>query len=236
MFEAQEYAKTISQRLGYAVFAVVMIGSIFAENKVPAFHWWLMCVMFGFFAYSISYAAVFAWTAKEILDAVEEVSKNVPSEPTQKRPQPQPVQKQQETSQDDEQVRLWRNGLFRTSGGNIVPIPDDVSVDHLIAISKAVRVGKLHDGMSPNKLDSDKVVSRNIDEPNAYTVVEFLVEAGVLKDNGARTMYTWTETGRRVFGLPSPAPTNYPIDFSRAPEVTRRDTTNTTGYATNATG
>lgn len=237
MFEFEEFAKTIAYRVGYAIFAAVMIGTIFAYDKFPAVHWWLMSAMFGVFAYSVTYAMVFASVAKDALPDGEEVSHIAPEQPaqTEQPTQPQP-QEPQETAVIDEHERLWRNGLLRTVGGNMVRIPDDVDIDHLVAIKVAVAAGKLHDGLSPNRLDSEKVVSRHTDEPNAYTVVDFLVEAGILQDNGTRKMYTWTGAGRRVFGVPSPTEPINPLDFSRVPEVGATDPTGTTGYATHATG
>lgn len=248
MEEAKDFANTISRRIGFAAGALTMVATIFAVGGWPPFHWWLMVVSVGFMVHSVAYAVIFMINGRPFVPVIwaDEPQPIAPLENKQAvlghaRPsQGESVKVEATTAPTaarvtDDQLRLWETGLFRTTGGNILPIPDDVSIDHLIAIRTAVRTGKLHDGMSPNKLDSEKIVSRNIEEPNAYTVVDFLVEAGVLQDNGARKMYTWTETGRRVFGLPSPTGNGYPVNFSRAPEVTRLDPTETTEYATDAT-
>lgn len=188
MFEAQEYARTIAQRIGYAIFAAVMIGSIFAANKVPAFHWWLMCTMFGFFAYSVAYAAVFAWTAKDVLDAVEEVSKIVPSEPAQSQPQAE--------------ENYIESGYVKTGSGAFHTIPADVSKSDLLAVRKARLAGELPT-ISPNMLSELGIVSRSAEPPNAYTVIAFLEKCGVIKSAGDRRPYQW-EDEKANYSFPHP--------------------------------
>ena len=192
---------------------------------------WIMGPLFvGCTLYGVVYGAAYILALNTYNQIpVQEVHVSTPVASTETLPKTA-------VSSEDDTIRLWQNGLLRTTGGNMVPIPRSVDTNHLKAILYAVKAGKLHDGLSPTKLDSEKVVSRNIEGPNAYTVVDFLASAGILRDNGERKMYTWTEAGRRVFAVPSPTRPFNPLDFSRVPEVTRPDSTHPTEYATNATG
>lgn len=232
MYDSQEYANVIARRIGLLIFGVSMVITIFAiGGQVPAFHWWLTCLMIALSAHSVAYAYIFANNVDRYYQPppLPPDDYEPPDDSDSKTVQATGARSQAAVSSNDP-TALWLNGWMRTRGASMVRIPDNVDPNHLIAIYDAVATGRLHDGLSPNRLDAEKIVSRHTEEPNAYTAVGFMVQAGLLQDNGERKMYTWTKLGKRVFNLPHPDQGQNRPFISRVPGVTRLNTTATTEY------
>jgi hypothetical protein len=213
MFEFQEFAKTIAYRAGYAIFAAVMIGTIFAYDRFPALHWWLMSAMFGVFAYSVAYAVVFSAVAKDALSEVDEV----PQPPTKQKAQPtlptnQPIREKavrqnieaEEVEVLPEHIRrvdkmIWADRL--NINGRMVEMPAGFKAEWLYTLAKKRAAGQL-ETISLRALD-DIGISRwgNGNSP-ALQVIAVLEKTECIESRGSNQPYVWT--GRGSVAFPSP--------------------------------
>lgn len=106
------------------------------------------------------------------------------------------------------EAKLYEDRRLRI-GSRVVEIPANVEIEHLYQLAEARAKGLVRYLVSPTALDEEVGISRNGREPNAQTLVAFLLDIGAVDFKGDRRPMPWTRVGQELFPSTfsdSPAP------------------------------